>query len=243
MANSGAENDWVYPAGITKLFTAYVAMQYLHAEAVFNVGDAIDLIPPGSPVADLQKGDKLTARRLLEGMLITGGNDATYMLACEAGRIIKGNSALDAASAVQAFVDEMNRRAKTLGMANTHFVNPDGAHDPQHYTTVKDLITLATKCLIDNTIMHSTITAQTEFLLRGRTVVWKNPNELINPKSSYYCPYAKGLVAGQATEAGSYTLSIFHKNGQYLVIGVFGSSSPTDCFDDTLQLFNQIVLK
>ncbi len=242
LVNSGTENDRVYPASITKLFTAYVAMYYLHPDAYIEVGDALDMVVPGSSVAHLQKGDRLTARQLLEGMLLSSGNDAAYVLACEAGRMIAGKLDLDAASAVEAFVNEMNVRAKALGMPNTHFVNPDGIHDPDHYTTIQDLTTLAALCLSDNTIMNNAVVPEADIILHDETVVWKNTNALINPKSPYYCPYAIGLKTGQTPEAGSCLLSAFRKDSQYLVIGVFGCPEETDRFDDALQLFNQIVL-
>ncbi len=242
LLNSGAEDDRVYPASITKLFTAYVAMHYLHPDTYYTVGDALDMVVPGSSVAKLQKGDILTARQLLEGMLLSSGNDAAYMLACEAGRIITGRPDLDAASAVQAFVDEMNKRAKAMGMPNTHFVNPDGIHDPDHYSTIQDLTTLAAICLENNTIMRNTITPEADIVLHEETVVWKNTNALIDPTSEYYCPYAIGLKTGQTPNAGSCLLSAFRKDGQFLVIGVFGCPEETDRFDDTLQLFNQFVL-
>lgn len=242
LANSGSETDRVYPASITKLFTAYVAMYYLHPDAICVVGDAIDLIDADSSVAQLKKGDRLTARQLLEGMLITSGNDAAYVVAYEAGRIITGKPDLDSASAVKAFVEEMNRRAKALGMPNTHFVNPDGIHDPEHYTTIKDLITLANLCLADNTIMRTATAVEADIVLHEETVVWKNTNALINPQSPYYCPYAIGLKTGQTEAAGSCLLSAFRKDNQLLIMGVFGSASHTDRFADTLQLFNQFVV-
>lgn len=242
LLNSGSADDRVYPASITKLFTAYVVMYYLHPDGYCTVGDEIDLVVPGSSLANLQKGDRLTARQLIEGLLLSSGNDAAYVLACEAGRIITGKPELDAASAVQAFVQEMNRRAKALGMPNTHFVNPDGVHDPDHYSTIQDLTTLATLCISDNTIMRNAIVPEADITLHGETVVWKNTNALIDPESPYYCPYAIGLKTGQTPDAGSCLLSVFKKDGRFLIIGVFGSPEHTDRFDDTLQLFNQFVL-
>lgn len=242
LINSGSEDDRIYPASITKLFTAYVAMLYLHPDTYYVVGDAIDMIAPDSSVAGLQKGDRLTARQLVEGMLLTSGNDAAYVIACEAGRIVTGRADLDEAAAVEAFVNEMNRRAKALGMPNTNFVNPDGIHDPDHYTTVKDLVTLTALCMQNNTIMRNAVVPKADIVLHEQTVVWKNTNALIDPESDYYCPYALGLKTGQTADAGSCLISVFRKDGQYLIIGVFGSASHTDRFDDTLQLFNQIVL-
>ena len=243
LINSGTEDDRIYPASITKLFTAYVAMYYLHPDSYITVGDAIDMIAPGSSVAGLKQGDRLSTRQLLEGMLLNSGNDAAYVLAAEVGRVITGSAGLDSATAVNVFMGELNRRVKALGMPNTHFVNPDGIHDPNHYTTVKDIVTMATICMTDNTIMRNAVAVEADIVLHGETLVWKNTNALVDPNSPYYCPYALGLKTGQTPEAGSCLLSVFRKDGQFLVIGVFGAASHTDRFDDSLQLFNEIVLK
>ena len=68
-------------------------------------------------------------------------------------------------------------------------------------------------------------------------------NALVNPESPYYCPYAVGLKTGQTPSAGSCLLSAFRMDDYELLIGVFGCPEEDDRFDDTLQLFNQIVLK
>ena len=239
---SGAEDERIYPASITKLFTAYVAMKYVFPEVTYVAGDELDLVAYGSSVAKIQKGDHLTARQLVEGMLLPSGNDASYVLACAAGRVIANDSGMSASAAVQVFMEEMNRQAKALGMKNTHFVNPDGIHDTNHYTSFKDLTILGGLCLENTTIMRNASVAQAEISLHGETITWKNTNEIINPESPYYCPYATGLKTGQTPDAGSCLLSSFYKDGQFLLIGVFGCPEEFDRFDDTLQLFNQTVL-
>lgn len=233
----------IYPASITKLFTAYVAMQYVDPETEITAGDALDLVAWGSSVAKIQKGDVLTASQLVEAMLLPSGNDAAYLLACEAGRVIESNPDLRAPIAVDAFISQMNAQAKALGMTDTHFVNPDGIHDPGHYTTFADLVILGKLSLENPTIMEHAITPIKEVTLHGQTIQWKNTNALINPATEYYCPYAIGLKTGQTPSAGSCLLSAFRKDGQVLLIGVFGCPEEQDRFDDTLQLFNQIVLQ
>ncbi len=239
---SGQEDARVYPASITKLFTAYVVMQYLHPDTVYTAGEALDLVAWGSSVAKIEKGDQLTARQLVEAMLLPSGNDASYILAVESGKVIANDPTLSATAAVQVFVNEMNTRAKNLGMTGTNFVNPDGIHDENHYTTFKDLTILGGICLQDNTIMQNASTPKDEIVLHGETIQWKNTNALINPESPYYCPYATGLKTGQTPDAGSCLLASFRKGGQFLLIGVFGCPEENDRFDDTLQLFNQVVL-
>lgn len=239
---SGQEDDKVYPASITKLFTAYVAMQYLQPDTVYIAGDVLDLVAWGSSVAKIEKGDKLTGLQLIAAMLLPSGNDAAYILASEAGWVIADDPSLSAAAAVQVFVEKMNSLAKELGMTGTNFVNPDGIHDENHYTTFHDLVILGRICLENTTIMRNAGTTKEEIVLHGETIEWKNTNALVDPESPYYCPHATGLKTGQTPDAGSCLLSSFRKSGRFYLIGVFGCPEENDRFDDTLQLFNQTVL-
>ncbi len=239
---SGQETDRVYPASITKLFTAYVAMQYVQPETRITAGSELDMVAWGSSVAKIQKGDTLTAEQLVEAMLLPSGNDASYILACEAGRVIKNDPGLSASSAVAAFMAEMNKQAKDVGMENTHYVNPDGIHDSNHYTTFGDLAILGKLSMGEETIMQYAATAREKVTLHGEEIEWKNTNALVDSTSPYYCPYAVGLKTGQTPSAGSCLLSAFRMDDYELLIGVFGCPEEEDRFDDTLQLFNQIVL-
>ncbi|MBQ8359941.1 MAG: D-alanyl-D-alanine carboxypeptidase, partial [Oscillospiraceae bacterium] len=188
-------------------------------------------------------GDVLTAEQLVEAMMLPSGNDASYLLACEVGRVIKQNPQLGASAAVGVFMSQLNSQAASLGMTGTHFVNPDGIHDKNHYTTFGDLAILGKLAMADKTVMKYAVKAKDQVTLHGETIDWKNTNKLIDPASSYYCPYAVGLKTGQTPDAGSCLLSAFRFRDQELLIGVFGCPREDDRFDDTLQLFNQIVLK
>lgn len=241
--SSGQESTRVYPASITKLFTAYVAMQYLKPDTKITAGDALDLVAWGSSVAKIKKGDVLTAEQLIEAMMLPSGNDASYLLACETGRVIKQNPQLGASAAVGVFMSQMNSRAASLGMLGTHFVNPDGIHDKNHYTTFGDLAILGKLAMADATVMKYAVQAKDQITLHGETIHWKNTNKLIDPTSAYYCSYAVGLKTGQTPDAGSCLLSAFRFQDKELLIGVFGCPKEDDRFDDTLQLFNQIVLQ
>ncbi|MBR5022522.1 MAG: D-alanyl-D-alanine carboxypeptidase [Oscillospiraceae bacterium] len=243
LISSGDAGTQVYPASITKLFTAYVALQYLEPTTQVTAGDALDYVVPGSSVAKLEVGDVLSVELLVEAMMLPSGNDAAYVLACEAGRAIKNNPQLDAAAAKDAFVAEMNTQAAAAGMTGTHFMNPDGIHDTNHYSTFGDLAILGKLALSNKTIMKYAATAKDKVTLHGETVEWKNTNKLVDRTNSYFCPYALGLKTGQTPDAGSCLLSAFRKDNYELIIGVFGCPLEEDRFDDTLQLFNQIVLK
>ena len=239
---SGAGEERIYPASVTKLFTAYVALQYLEPEQVITAGDALKLVVPGSSVAEIQTGDQLTVEQLIEAMLLPSGNDAAYLLAVEAGRTIEANTALHASEAAQRFVERMNEVAGELGMTGTHFVNPDGIHKPEHYTTYDDLVTMAEMALKEPAITrYSGVATDTVTLGDRPATQWKNTNELVHPESEYYCPYAIGLKTGQTPSAGSCLLSALQYEDTTYIIGVFGCPEAEDRFDDTLQLFNEAI--
>jgi D-alanyl-D-alanine carboxypeptidase (penicillin-binding protein 5/6) len=223
---SGAEDERIYPASITKLFTAYVANQFLHPDKEITVNKALEYVYAGSSLADLKKDDVVTTRRLVEGMLLPSGNDAAYALAIAA----KGSP--------NAFVEEMNRQAKILGMTGAHFANPDGIHQNDHYMTFRDLALLGMLALEDPVIMQFAGVATDTVAISGEEKEWKNTNELIHPESQYYCPYAVGLKTGQTPSAGSCLLSAFQFDGNIIIIGVFGCPDVDTRFEDTLQLLN-----
>ena len=256
ISRTGNENT-VYPASVTKLFSAYVALQYLDPDKVITAGDALDMVGAGSSVADIKKGDELTVSRLVEAMLLPSGNDASYILAAEAGRVICNDPSAGVWYAAAEFVDEMNRRAQTLGMRGTHFTNPDGYHDSDHYTTYDDLVTIAKLALenpvilayagLSEDVVQVENHTQSDTEEAGATAPaetpnerhWKNTNLLIHEESKYYCPYAIGLKTGQTPSAGSCLLSAFRIDGRDIIIGVFGCPDVEDRFADTLLLLNE----
>lgn len=236
---SGSANDRIYPASITKLFTAYVALQYLDEDAKITAGDALELIVPGSSVAEIKKGDVLTVRKLIEAMLLPSGNDAAYILAAEVGRILDGKPNEGAWFAIERFMREVNQQAQALGMTGTHFVNPDGIHSGDHYMTPEDLVLMARLSLQEPVVVEYATTAHdTVTLSGGEEKAWKNTNSLVNEESPYYCPFCVGLKTGQTPAAGSCLLSAFQMEDRTLIIGVFGCPDVDDRFEDTLQLFN-----
>ena len=234
---SGSESETVYLASITKLFTAHVALQYLEPETQVTVGDELDLVSWGSSVAGLEKGDILTVEMLIEAMMLPSGNDAAYVLATAAGRVIDGSDDLSPSAAVNVFMAQMNQEARIQGMLNTHFVNPDGIHESDHYSSMGDLAILGKLALDWPAIIRScTVARDMVTPISGRSFAWKNTNALVDPSSEYYCSICLGLKTGQTPNAGSCLLSAFDLDGRKIIIGVFGCPETDDRFPDTLQL-------
>lgn len=237
-----ADNTVMYPASITKLFSVYVALQYLEPSQQVTVGLIISTTPEDSSFANLAVGDQLTVEDLVAAMLLPSGGDAARVLSVEAGRAVAGDPNLTESAAVERFIAEMNRYALLEGMENTHFVNPDGYHHEDHYTSLRDLLTIGKLSM--ETELIGKIAGMTEYtatVAAGRTLTWKNTNFLLQESfPAYYCPNAIGLKTGYTSAAGNCLMAAFEKDGQFILVGVFGCETKDSRFSDALTLFNAL---
>lgn len=230
----------IFPASTTKLFTAYVALQYLSPEELVYVGDELDFVAEDASVAELRKGYALTVSKLIEGMMLPSGNDAAYTVACTVGRRIAKNKNLDPYIAVEFFLQEMNLRAAALGLTGSHFTCPDGYHNENHYTTVNDLMKIAALALSNETIAQSVrLAEETVTLAPNVQVTWKNTNWLVRPDKPYYTPEAIGLKTGYTDAAGYVLLSAFpgRSSSSYIIILVAQCDNLESRFQYTKELY------
>ena len=232
------EGDKLYPASVTKLFSAYVALQHLSPDDVITVGAERDLTKPGSSVAYIGKGQTLYVKHVIEGMMLPSGNDAAIILATAAGRRIAEDETLEPVQAVETFVREMNRMADELGFERSLFANPDGWHVGCHYTCLNDMARIAKLALEDKTISRYIRKSKDEVtFLSGHTVEWENTNLLLNPEEGFYRGDAIGMKTGYTRQAEYCLMSAFKcKDGRQLVIGVFGYADEYQRFRDVITL-------
>lgn len=234
------EGDKLYPASITKLFSAYVGLQHLDPEEVITVGDELELVPAGSSLAFLARGQQLYVRTVVEGMMLPSGNDAAIVLACAAGRKIAEDPELEPKKAVQTFVAEMNRMAGELGFEKSHFANPDGFHVGCHYTSLNDMARIA-KLALENEIISRYIRRYKDevYFVSGHCAQWENTNLLLNPEEGFYRRDAVGMKTGFTRQAEYCLMSAFKcRDGRILVVGAFGSDDEYDRLRDILKLVN-----
>ena len=232
------EGSKLYPASVTKLFSAYVALQYLDPEEIITAGDEMDLVHPGSSVAYISKGDQLYVKSVVEGMMLPSGNDAAIMLAAAAGRRIAEDEELEPEEAIQTFVREMNRKARELGFERTHFSNPDGWHSGSHYTCLNDMARIA-KLALENKIISRYIRLFEDkvYFPSGQLATWENTNELLNPEERFYRSDAIGMKTGYTRQAEYCLMSAFRcSDGRILVIGVFGYADKDLRFEEASRL-------
>lgn len=226
-----------YPASTTKLLTAIVANKILDNDEVITVGNEITLIGEDSSVAGLEVGQKLTAKQLLYAMLLPSGNDAAYTIAVASARKFKENDKLPAKEAIEVFAELMNDAATELGAEHSHFTNPDGFHDKNHYTTALDMVKIASYAKSIPLISEICGTYQiTEKLKSGEEFYWVNSNKLLNQGESCYSEYADGMKTGFTDEAGSCVISSFTKNGKTMLTVAMNSPELYGKYYDTLIL-------
>lgn len=234
----GDPSDSVFPASTTKLFTCYVAIQYLSPNTVLTVGNELDLLEYLASTAGLQVGDKLTVQELIKCVLLPSGCDAAYTLAAAAGRIIAGNDTLTASEAVNAFVEEMNRMGEELGFENTHFVTCDGYHRENHYISLSAYVKIGKLCLSEPAIASVTSLTEADVDCNGRTLHLVNLNEVMAPGNQYYREDCVGLKTGRTNSAGSCMLAAFWKDERYVLIGVFKSEGYDGRYQDVDALYD-----
>lgn len=125
----------LYPASITKVMTALIAIKYGDLTDTVTVTEDAVITEVGATLAGIHPGDQLTMEQLLYGLMLPSGNDAGAAIA------------VHMAGSIDAFAELMNREAQKLGATGTHFMNPHGLTNADHYTTAYDLYLIFNEAL------------------------------------------------------------------------------------------------
>lgn len=225
----------MYPASTTKMLTAILVIEKCNLSDIATVSaNSVSLkeVPESYTRADLVAGEKLTIEALLNVLLIPSANDAAVVLA----EHVSGS--------VANFSKEMNKKAKELGCTNTNFVNPNGVHNDNQYTTAYDLSLIAKYCMQNETfrsiVCKTTYTLPATNIYKKADRTFKNTNELLNSKEYKY-EYTTGIKTGY-TEHANYCLAASAKKDDYeFIIVVLGSEMTDDKSEravDCINLFN-----
>ena len=166
-------HDRLFPASTTKILTLYLALKYGTLSDEVTVSKNAVSVPSDSSVAGLREGEQLTLEDLLYGLMLPSGNDSDVAIA----EHISGS--------VDAFVQLMNQEANALGATNSHFVNPHGYHDKDHYTTAYDLYLIFNQGIqnekfVDIISSPSYTTDIKEPDCSVRSVTWRQSNLFVN---------------------------------------------------------------
>lgn len=235
-------NARMYPASTTKIMTALIALEYGDPEDIIEVGQEIEWIPKDSSKAGLFVGQEIKLSDLLYGLMLPSGNDAANTIAVHIGKKFEMDPNLSLEDAFKVFIDLMNQRAKEIGADNTHFTNPHGYHDKDHYTTPMDLARI-TREAMKYDLFKKIVGANSYFYTYqdsngdAQEGMWDNYNELILENSKHYYPYATGVKSGRTSKAGRCLVSSAKKDGLSLVAVVL-KSNEEDIWEDSAQLLS-----
>lgn len=200
------ENEPLPPASLTKLITAILAVERTKLSDVVTVGKNPPLIPPSS--IGLKEGERITVENLLYALLIKSANDTAVAIA----EYISGSA--------PEFANLMNKRAKELGATNTHFVTPNGLHDPNHYSTAHDLALIA-KHAMENPLIRNIVAVKNKQIPReDDTAVKWLPN---HNKMLWRYEGANGVKTGYTKEAKQCLVSSAQRGDQEFIAVVLGS--------------------
>lgn len=214
-------SDKFEPASLTKLMTAYLAFEALKQKSLKP-----DQVVPVSTRAWKAEGSRMfiepkkpvTVDELLRGMIIQSGNDASIALA----EVIGGSE--------DAFAEMMNREAKRLGLANTHFTNATGLTSPELHSTAEDLARL-TVALIRDYPEHYALYSQKEY--RYNNITQSNRNRLL-----WLDPAVDGVKTGYTENAGYCLITSAKRGERRLVSVVLGTVSESARAAESQKLLN-----
>jgi D-alanyl-D-alanine carboxypeptidase (penicillin-binding protein 5/6) len=208
----------MYPASITKMMTALLALENGRLEDLVTVSRTA-AGEPGSSM-HLRAGDVFSLEDLLFGLMLGSGNDAAWAIAEHIG------------GTAERFFDMMNRRAREIGAINTRFTNPHGLTDPNHYTTAFDLALIARTCLKHPYFKHLVATKERDVIdAREETRLrLANTNRLL-----WAYLGADGVKTGTTESAGQCLVASATRDGMRLLAVVLNSY---DRWEDAARLLD-----
>ena len=215
----------MYPASTTKILTAYIIIRDCNMSDMVTVSaNAVDQASDSS-ICNLREGDVISVKNLLYVQMLASGDDAAIALA----EFHSGT--------VEAFVDEMNATAKNLGATSSHFVNPNGLPDEDHYTTIYDMYLIFKEAVqyedFVSIIGNKEVTVN--YLNKKGDAVektWSNTNRYISGK--YDAPEGFTILGGKTgtTNAAGYCLVLYSMNpeGDKIISIVFKADGRSNLY-------------
>ena len=215
------EHMKMQPASLAKMMTFYLTLEALRQKRItleteMPVSQTAWRLSLNDSVSRmfLQVGNKVSVHDLLYGLMVSSGNDAAVVLSEYLG------------GSQEAFTQQMNEKARSLGLNETHFTNPDGLPTPDEYTTAADMVKLG-RALLETFPEALQYTSAKDFTFttigtnhRTVTISQRNFNTLL-----FYDSRVNGIKTGHVEEAGYHLVASAHSDNLDLVSAVFGTSS------------------
>lgn len=225
----------LYPASLTKLMTALVAIKYGSLDQVLTATNAVYVSEAGAVICGIKSGDSMTLEQALHLLLIRSGNDVANLVA------------ENICGSIEEFVELMNEEAVKLGATNTHFVNPHGLHDADHYTTIYDIYLIFKEVVKYESITQ--IIGMSSYSTTYKDKYGSNKSISVNTTNAYFTQnYVSpdnvtilGGKTGTTDEAGS-CLALYVKDtsGNPYIAIVLKGNTKDDLYIQMKQLLEQV---
>ena len=219
-----------YPASTTKILTTLIASEQCSMDEIVTFShDAVFDTPRDSSHIAMDVGQELTMEQCLNAILIRSANEVSFAVA----EHITGTTDWSV------FAEMMNQRAAELGCLNSHFVNPNGLPDEDHYTTAYDLAMIGRAFFSNEMLCKITLTRRMEFPVTDKLPKGKLEVNLMQiiPGGTYAYEYLVGCKTGYTDSARSCLVSCAEKDGMKLICVVMKDEAPYQ-YEDTIALFN-----
>lgn len=225
-------DDHHYPASITKVLTALVALENGQlTDTVTFSHDSVAFLQPGDSSVGLKEGNIISLDQALHATLLASANEAAYAV----GESVGINAGYD----YNWFLEQMNIRCKELGGENSNFVNTNGLHDPDHYTCARDMALIGRE-LFNYPEFFSIVQTLNYEIPESETTeqhVFQQKHKMLIPGNSNYYEYAIGGKTGYTSDALS-TLITMADNGNLQLVCVVLRTHRANIYPDTRNLFD-----
>lgn len=229
-----------YPASTTKILTAILAIENCDMNETAVASEyAVNSVKSGYTKANIQVGESFTIEQLLNVMMLQSANEAATIIA----EHISGSEA--------AFAELMNKKAKEIGCLDSNFMNANGMHNDNHYSTAYDLALIARYCMQNEKFREVSVLKEAslpwtehwgqEQVDEHGERIFKNTNKLMQSDSRYYYPYCIGIKSGFTTPAKNCLVSASNKDGFETISVILHAEATEDALSaryvDTINLF------
>ena len=219
----------LYPASITKIMTTMIVLENASLDEMVSFSDASIDNTEGSGIAR-DYGEIMSMEDCLYAIMLESANECAYAVAEHV------------AGSIEAFADMMNKKAKELGCVNTHFANPHGLHDDEHYTCSYDMALIA-KAAYENETFRIITGTKARMIpptnKHAEETPLQNHNKLLHryQKGNYVYPYCTGGKTGYTTKSNSTLVTFAEKDGMILVCVVMNTDNVSE-WTDSIALFD-----
>lgn len=256
----------IFPASMTKIMTVALALEHLDTDTIVTVSKtAMDATTPNSTMMGLKVDEQVLVSELLFGAMLPSGNDAANVLGeAVASKVLEEKSVASPAdggnskSLIEVFVDIMNEKVTELGLVNTHFMNTNGLHHDEHYTTASDLSVIFRYALsfedfrtIINSPSHAfkatnihpfdgwSISRNTNYLLADPWIVGPESKvaQIVGGKTGTTIPAGTGMTLLSVTKNGDELITVVcgipydSANRQTTYVATILNAGAKICFD------------